>query len=103
MSQGQLPSTHLPYVEGDFNACGWGGNGDMSIYSLNKEALSNIPATEGREVFLWSDDDNGDIFGNVAILEFVTLGGFVGWRARPVPGTNYRGPKPSHLVKAFGA
>ncbi len=44
--------------------------------------------------FVWANDGPGEIFGEMAALEHVTLGAFTGWRAKPIPETFYRGPKP---------
>ena len=96
--EGQLPSESLPFVEGDFNACGWAGDGDMSIYALDRATLQRILAEDGMLAFVWTDDDPGEILGQVATLEYITLGAFTGWRANPVPGTFYRGPKPAELL-----
>jgi hypothetical protein len=101
--QGHLPSQAIPFIEGDFNACGWDGDGDESIYVLDHKALAVIPAREGILVFVWSDDGPAEIFGFVATLQHVTLGAFTGWRAQPVSGTFYRGPKPPHLGGGIGA
>jgi hypothetical protein len=102
--EGLLPKQAMPFIEGDFNTCGWAENGDESIYIvLDRAALAAIPAKDGKLVFVWSDDDPGEIFGFVATLQHVTLGAFTGWRAQPVPGTFYRGPKPSLLAGGIGA
>jgi hypothetical protein len=101
--EGHLPTQPMPFVEGDFNACGWAENGDESIYVLDRATLAAIPAKEGALVFVWSDDDSGEIFGFVATLQHVTLGAFAGWRAQPVPNTFYRGPKPAQLTDGVGA
>ena len=81
--EGQLPFPPIPFVEGDFNACGWAGNGDTSIYVLDKLALERICARNGMLAFIWADDDPGEILGHVAVLEHLTLGAFSGWRATP--------------------
>lgn len=99
----QLPPPSIPCVEGDFNACGWAGDGDTSIYALDKSTLKRIGAKNGMTVFVWTDDDPGEIFGHVATLEHVTLGAFTGWRAKPLPGTFYRGLKPLHLLTSADA
>lgn len=101
--EGHLPTQPIPFIEGDFNACGWAENGDESIYVLDRASLVAIPAKEGAPVFVWSDDEPGEIFGFVATLQHVTLGAFTGWRAQPVPNTFYRGPKPAHLADDVGA
>jgi hypothetical protein len=93
----------MPYIWGDFNACGWAGDGDKSIYALDRDALAAIPVTEGMLAFVWTDDEPGTILGSVATLQHVTLGAFSGWRAEPVPASSYRGPKPAHLLSGFGA
>lgn len=95
--QGQLPSPPIPFIEGDFNACGWAGEGDESIYVLDKPTLVAISATNGLRAFVWADDEPGSIFGFEAVLEYLTLGGFTGWRAKPVAATFYRGPKPAGI------
>lgn len=92
----------MPFVEGDFNACGWAGGGDESIYVLDKPTLERISARAGMLAFVWTEDDPGEIFGLVASLEHLTLGAFTGWRAKPVPGTFYRGPKPAELLRPAG-
>jgi hypothetical protein len=96
--KGQLPSPSIPFIEGDFNACGWAGNGDESIYVLDMPTLVAISAADGMHAFVWTDDEQDTIFGVVGILEYMTLGAFTGWRAKPVPGTFYRGPKPAELL-----
>lgn len=101
--EGHLPSQAMPFVWGDFNAIGWAGDGDQSIYALDREALAAIPAKEGLLAFVWSDDEVDTILGYVATLHYITLGGFTGWRAVPVPGTFYRGSKPAHLHGGLGA
>ena len=98
-----LPTKPMPYIWGDFNARGWAGAGDESIYALDKEALAAIPATEGMQAFIWTDDEEGTILGCVATLQHITLGAFCGWRAQPVSGTFYRGPKPAHPPSGLGA
>jgi hypothetical protein len=95
---GFLPRQKMPYIWGDFNACGWAGNGDQSIYALDRDALAAIPATEGMLAFVWADDEAGTILGCVAVLQQVTIGSFSGWRAEPVQKSFYRGPKPAHLI-----
>jgi hypothetical protein len=99
--EGKLPSEAFPFIEGDFNACGWAGNGDQSIYLVNKPTLERISAKAGMLVFVWSDDEVGTIFGYTAALEHVSIGAFSGWRAKPVPGTFYRGPKPAKLSQSL--
>jgi hypothetical protein len=101
--EGNLPTQAIPFIEGDFNACGWAESGDESIYALDRATLASIPAEEGALVFVWSDDDPGEIFGFVATLQHVTLGAFTGWRAQPNRNTFYRGPKPAHLTYGVGA
>ena len=101
--EGHLPTQAMPYVWGDFNACGWAGDGDESIYALDGDALAAIPATEGMLAFVWTNDEADTILGCVATLQHITLGAFTGWRAEPVPGSFYRGPKPAHLLGELGA
>ena len=101
--EGNLPTQAIPFIGGDFNACGWAENGDESIYVLDRTSLAAIPAKEGALVFVWSDDDPGEIFGFVATLQHVTLGAFTGWRANPIHNTFYRGPKPVHLNDGVGS
>jgi hypothetical protein len=101
--EGHLPTEPMPFVWGDFNACGWAGTGDESIYALDKDALAAIPARDGMEVFVWTGDEPNTILGCVATLQHITLGAFTGWRAVPVPGTFYRSPMPAHLVGGLGA
>jgi hypothetical protein len=93
---GQLPLSPMPFIEGDFNACGWAGIGDASIYALN--ALKKLNPVVGMLVFVYADDGPGEIFGQVAVLEYITLDKFTGWRANPVKGMSYRGPKPHFLT-----
>jgi len=95
-----LPDGPVPCVWGDFNACGWGGDGDESFYGLDREALAAITVIEGMQVFVWTEDEEDTILGCVAILQHVTLGSFIGWRAQPVPGTFYRGPRPDRMTAA---
>jgi hypothetical protein len=99
---GRLPTNPMPFVEADFNACGWAGDGDESIYALDKPTLDRISAKTGMTAFVWADDDPGEIFGFVAVLEHLTLGAFTGWRAKPVAGTFYRGPKPPDAFRGAG-
>jgi len=101
--EGHLPTQPMPYVWADFNACGWAGGGDESIYALDKDALAAIPARDRTTVFIWCGDESGTILGCVASLQYITLGAFTGWRAVPVPGTFYRGPLPAHLDGGLGA
>jgi hypothetical protein len=98
-----LPNRQMPFVWGDFNACGWAPGGDESIYALDKDALAAIPAKDGMAIFVWCEDEPDTILGCVATLEHITLGAFTGWRAVPVGGTFYRGPVPSHLLGGLGA
>jgi len=100
--EGQLPSPSIPFLEGDFNARAWAGSGDASIYVLDRSMLERISAKNGMIAFVWADDDPGQIFGQLATLEHLTVGAFTGWRAKPLPGTFYRGPKPLHLLAAAG-
>ena len=92
----------MPFIWGDFNACGWAGGSDESIYVLDRAALAAIPVTNGMLAFVWGDDEPGTILGYVAHLQFVTLGAFTGWRAEPVAGSFYRGPKPVRLLREAG-
>ena len=101
--EGNLPTQEMPFVCGDFNACGWAGGNDRSIYALDRDVLAAIPAKDGLLVFVWDDDEVGTIFGHVATLHYVTLDAFSGWRAEPVRGSFYRGPKPAHLHNGLGA
>jgi hypothetical protein len=93
----------MPFIWGDFNARGWAGNGDESIYALDRDALAAIPAANGMLAFVWGDDEPGTIFGYVAKLQFVTLGAYTGWRAEPIAGSFYRGPKPAFPLREPGA
>ncbi len=101
--EGHLPAQSVPYIWGDFNACGWAGADDTSIYALERATLAAIPASEGMLAFIWMDDEDCTILGCVATLQHITLGAFTGWRARPVLGTSYRGPKPALLAGGLGA
>jgi len=101
--EGHLPTQAMPFVWGDFNARGWAGDDDTSIYALDRDAIAAIPAKNGMLAFVWDHDDPGTILGCVAILQHVTLGAFTGWRAEPVADSFYRGPKPAHLGDRLGA
>jgi len=101
--EGQLPTESMPFIWGDFNARGWAGGGDDSIYALDRDAIASLKPQTGTLAFVYDDDDPGQIFGYVATLEFITLGAFTGWRAKPVPGSFYRGPKPAHQLCEPGA
>jgi len=101
--QGQLPTQQMPFVWCDFNACGWAGNGDRSYYALDRDKLAAIDAHDGMLVFLYDEDEPGTILGCVAQLQHVTLGAFIGWRAKPISGTDYRGPRPAPLTDEFDA
>ena len=101
--QGQSPSPSIPLVWCDFNACGWAGNGDSCYYALDRERLKEIAAHEDMQVFLYDVDEPGTIFGCVAKLEPWTHGTSSGWRAQPIPGTEYSGPEPAHFVHGSGA
>ena len=93
--EGSLPTVEMPFVWADFNSCGWAGAGDDCFYALAKQTLDRISPVDGMSVFVWDDDGENEIIGCVARLERATLGAFAGWRARPISGTFYRGPKPS--------
>jgi len=71
-------------------------------YVLDSSMLERISAKNGMIAFVWTDDDPGEIFGQLVTLEHLTVGAFTGWRAKPLPGTFYRGPKPLHLLAAAG-
>ncbi|MCW1777601.1 hypothetical protein NB693_25225 [Pantoea ananatis] len=51
--EGHLPNRQMPFIWGDFNACGWAAGGDESIYALDKDALAAIPAKDGMAIFVW--------------------------------------------------
>ena len=95
--EGSLPIEEMPAVWADFNACGWAGNGDRSFYALDQDALAAAAPTNGKRVFLWDEDKPATILGCVAVLEYVSIGQFNGWRAVPVVGSHYRGPKPAFV------
>ena len=101
--EGLLPSEQLPAVWADFNACGWAGDGDTSYYALDQDALAAAQPANGKRVFLWDEDDPETILGCVGTLEYVTIGQFNGWRAVPVAGSLYRGPRPAFVSCGLGA
>jgi|GEM_PF-17220 len=87
----------LPFVECDFNARGWGGEGDACFYAFDQKKLAAISPCDGMLVFLFDLDESDTILGCVGKLQYVTLGSFSGWRAEPIAGTEYRGPMLSIL------
>lgn len=95
-----MPDASVPPLWCDFHSCGLSGDPDDNCYySLHRETLAQLNPSNGTRVFIYDDDvsDTGEpeIFGYTAILEFVSLRGKPWVRARPVPGSWYRGPKPS--------
>ena len=95
-----MPSPSVPPLRCDFNACGWSGEPeDNCYYSLHREMLERLNPSAGVQVFIYDDDisDNGapEVFGCVARLEPVLARGQPHFRARPISGPWYRGPKPS--------
>lgn len=100
--EGQPPTKDTPAVWTDLNAQGWAGSGDTAFYCLGGRALAEIQPMPGQTVFVWDEDDSGTVLGHIAVLEHVTIGYFTGWRAVPVPGTFYRGPRPEFMLNAPG-
>jgi hypothetical protein len=79
------------------------GSGDTAFYAFASSALAAADLKNGTRVFLWDEDEPGTILGCVAVLEHVSVGHFTGWRAVPVPGSFYRGPKPVFVAAGLGA
>jgi len=100
--KGQPPIKDTPAVWTDLSAQGWAGSGDTAFYSLDQRALAKVQPVPGQSVFVWDEDEPGTVLGYIAVLEPVTVGNFKGWRAVPVPGTFYRGPKPEFMLDALG-
>ena len=99
----ELPIEELPAVWADLNAQGWEGNGDLAFYVLDPVALAAAHPVAGKCVFLWDHEEPATILGWVAALEYVSIGHFTGWRAVPVPGSFYRGPRPPFVPSGVGA
>ena len=96
-TEGVPPASDIPAIWGDYNAVGLSGEeGDDCIYSLHRDRLSELGPEEGLVIFVYEDDvdddGNPEVFGFVCALERVEWA-TGGWRARPVSGTWYRGPK----------
>ncbi len=98
MKTDQPRAWELPFVECDFNAQGWSGDGDLCFYALDQGKLAVIGAHDGMSVFLYDIDEPGTILGYIAKLQRVASGSFCGWRAEPMEGTFYRGPMPDRLA-----
>jgi hypothetical protein len=101
--EGSSPIESTPAVWADFNARGWAGGSDTAFYALDPNALAEAQPEQGKRVFLWDEDEPDTILGCVAILEHVSFGQFTGWRAVPVEGAWYRGPKPAFVPAKLGA
>jgi hypothetical protein len=101
--EGHPPTAETPAVWADLNAQGWAGAGDTAFYVLDPTALALAQPEVGKRVFLWDHDEPGTVLGWIAVLEHVTVGQFTGWRAIPVPGSFYRGPKPALVPHGLGA
>jgi hypothetical protein len=101
--EGSLPIEETPAVWADFNARGWAGGSDTALYVLDPAALATVQPEDGKRVFAWDEDEPGSILGCVAVLERASVGHFSGWRAVPVPGSFYRGPKPAFVPAKLGA
>ena len=101
--EGHPPPDNLPAVQCDLNAQGWAGNGDTSFYALSQEPLAALNPVSGQKVFLWDEDDEDTVLGWVAVLEPCNFPHGPSWRAIPVPGTFYRGPKPAAVLRWLGA
>jgi hypothetical protein len=95
--EGSPPNEAVPFVWADFNARGWAGKPDDCLYALDRGALERIAPTPGLVVFVWDEDEPGSVLGCMATLEQAVVGSFSGWRARPIAGSFYRGPRPAAL------
>ena len=95
--EGNPPPKELPKIWGDFNARGLSGQkNDDCIYSLHRKELTKLIELQVTLAFVYEDDEdeigNPEVFGFVCELQ--KIDGFISpWRAKPIKGTWYRGPK----------
>ena len=88
VEKSEPPDTSLPWVECDFNACGWtGAAGDDCYYVFDEQALLRLGPVEGARLIIFADEGGGEVFGCEGRLERFGEG----WRVRPDPATWFRG------------